>query len=128
MIFDRRVKPDANKPALKPVDLPLDYMKLVEETLKDSLKEGLVELKKIHPISDIKAAGAIYSDEVLLAVTISHGPQTLIATTVYASANFNPLMEEPGIEKVLDSCLDCVGTVLLHYLDNVLLELKLFHH
>ena len=118
MIFDRRVPPKANIPELKPVDLPIDYLKLVEETLSESLKLGLIELRKIHPISDLKAAGAIYADEVLLVVTISHGPQTLIATSFYASASFNPLMPEPGIEAVLDSCLDSVGTIMLNYLDT----------
>lgn len=117
MIFDRRVKPKASKVELKPVDLPLDYLKIVEETLLESLKSGLIELKKIHPVSELKASGAIYAEEVLLAITISHGPQSLIATTVYASADFNPLMPEPGIETVLNECLDSAGTVLKHYLD-----------
>lgn len=117
MKFERRVKPQANKPELKPVDLPLDYLKIVEETIQESMAKGLVELKKIHAICDLKASGAIYADEVLLAITISHGPKNLIATTVYASADFNPLMPEPGIEKVLESCLDSAATVLEHYLD-----------
>ncbi len=60
---------------------------------------------------------SIYADEVLLAITISHGEQSLIATTVYASADFNPLMPEPGVELVLSNCLDSVGTILEHYLD-----------
>jgi len=117
MKFDRRVKPIANKPELKPAELPIDYLKLVEETLAESLKNGLIELKKIHPICDLKANGAIYAEEVLLAITISHGDKSLIATTIYASADFNPLMPEPGIELVLSTCLDSVGTVLEHYLD-----------
>ena len=118
MKFDRRVKPAANKPELKPVDLPIDFLKLVEETVKESHKLGIYELQKIHPICIIQAGGAIYADEVLLAITISHGEQSLIATTVYASANFNPLMPEPGIETVLDECLACAGTILNHYLDH----------
>jgi len=115
--FDRRVLPVAGKPELKPADLPIDYLKIVEETFAETHKKGLDILKTIHPICEIKAGGAIYADEVLLAITISHGTQSLIATTVYASADFNPLMPEPGIELVLSECLDSVGTVLEHYLD-----------
>jgi len=117
MIFDRRVISIDKKTELKPAELPLDYLKIVEETLIESLKKGIEELKKIHPICNLKAGGAIYSDEVILSVTISHGEQSLIATTVYASANFDPLAEEPGIESVLSHCLDSAGTVLSHYLD-----------
>jgi hypothetical protein len=118
MIFDRRKKPQANKPELKPVDLPLDYLKIVEETLNESLKKGIAELKKFHPICNLKAGGVICSDEVLLAITISHGENSLIATTVYASADFNPLLPEPTVEIVLDECLASAGTVLSHYLDH----------
>lgn len=117
MIFERRKKPSGNKPELKPVELPIDYLKIVEETLTESLDKGIEELKKIHSICELKASGAIYSDEVLLAITISHGPKNLIATTVYASAEFNPLMPEPGIELVLSNCLDSAGSVLEHYLN-----------
>ncbi len=117
MNFDKRIITPENKIALKPADLPKDYLKIVEETLLETLKKGIVELKKIHPICDLKACGAIYSDEVILAITISHGEQSLIATTVYASANFEPSAEEPGIESVLSHCLDSLGAVLMHYLD-----------
>lgn len=117
MKFDRRVKTGVRKADLKPVDLPIDYLRLVEDTLAESLKPGIVELKKIHPVTELKACGAIFGDEVLLAITISHGEKSVIATTVYASADFNPLMPEPGIETILTTCLDSVGTVLDHYLN-----------
>ena len=117
MIFDRRLTPPDKKSELKPAELPIDYLKIVEETLAELLKKGLVELNKIHAVCDLKATGAIYTDEVILAITISHGEKSLIATTVYASANFDPSAEEPGIESVLQHCLDSLGAVLSHYLD-----------
>lgn len=117
MYFDRRVKTSGNKPELKPVDLPVDYLKMVEETMNETLAEGLAEMKKTHPVCDLKASGALYSNEVLLAITLSHGEKNLIATTVYASADFNPVMPEPGIELILSECLDSAGSVFEHYLD-----------
>ena len=117
MIFDRRVKPSDNKAELKPVELPVDYLKMVEESMNETLAAGLDEMKKTHPVCDIKASGALYSNEVLLAITLSHGEKNLIATTVYASADFNPMMPEPGIELILSECLDSAGSVFEHYLD-----------
>ena len=102
---------------LPPVDLPVDYLRLVEKTLTDALQPGLVELRKTHPISEFSANGAIYSDEVLLAITLSHGTNNLAATTLYASTDFNPLIGKPSLEAILSACLDAVGTVLEYYLD-----------
>ena len=117
MNFDRRLKPTGDKPELKPVELPIDFLKIVEETMNETLASGLEALKKHHSICDLKAHGALYSNEVLMAITISHGEQSLIATTVYASADFNPVMQEPGIEVILNECLDSAGAILTHYLD-----------
>jgi hypothetical protein len=117
MIFERRLKPAGDKPDLKPVELPLDYLKILEETLLETLAPGLEALKKHHAICELKAHGALYSNEVLMAITISHGEQNLVATTVYASADFNPMMQEPGIEVILNECLDSAGGILSHYLD-----------
>jgi hypothetical protein len=117
MIFDRRAKPAGNKPELKPVELPIDYLKMVEETLKETHAAGIEALKKHHPICELKATGALYSNEVLMAITISHGENSLIATTVYASADFNPMMQEPSIDTILNECLDSAGSVLEFYLD-----------
>ena len=117
MNFDRRLKSTGDKPELKPVELPIDFLKIVEETMNETLASGLEALKKHHSICDLKAHGALYSNEVLMAITISHGEQSLIATTVYASADFNPVMQEPGIEVILNECLDSAGAILTHYLD-----------
>jgi hypothetical protein len=117
MIFDRRLKTAPTKPDLKPVELPLDYLKMVEESIQHLLAPGLLEMKKSLPVCNIKASGALYSNEVLLAITLSHGEKNLIATTVYASSDFNPMNQEPGLEAILDECLDSAGSIFSHYLD-----------
>lgn len=116
MIFDRRKKPSQNRPELKPVELPLDYLKIVEETLNENLASGLKLLREIHPVTRLKASGALFTDEVLLAITLSHGENQLLATTVYASADYNPQLPEPKMETILEECLDSVGSILNHYL------------
>ena len=99
------------------VDLPLDYLKLVEDTLATATEKGLLELRKKYPDSKFKSYGAIYGDEVLLAITLSHGATNLAATTAYASADYNASLPEPGLEATLAACLDAVGTIFHFYLD-----------
>lgn len=112
MKWDRR-----HQSTFPPADLPLDYLKLVEETLATATEKGLIELKKKYPDSKFKAYGAIYADEVLLAITLSHGATNLAATTVYASVDYNPNLPAPSLETILSACLDAVGTIYHFYLD-----------
>lgn len=98
-------------------ELPLDYLKLVEDTLTGALAPGLTELKKTLPESRFKSGGAIFADEVVLAITLSHGAKHLSATTVYASCNYDPHAELPGLEANLSACLDAVAAVFDFYLD-----------
>jgi hypothetical protein len=114
MKWDRRKNTNDLK-ALS-TELPVDYIKLVTETMDTALAAGLAEVKKTHPKVAFYAGGAIYADEVLLAITLSQGDEDLFATTVYASADFNPLAEKPGIQLTLESCLDAAGAVYDFYL------------
>jgi hypothetical protein len=113
--WDRRKT--SNLPDAQTTELPVDYLRLVESTLTEGAAQGLAELKKIHPICEFSANGAIYGDEVFLAITLSHGTKNLSATTVYASADFNPSAEKPGLETILNECFEAAGAVFLHYLD-----------
>lgn len=106
-----------NGPAPKASPLPVDYLRLVEQTLTQAMEAGLAEIKKIHPVSEFSADGILYADEVLLAITLSHGDQVLAATTVTASADYNALQAKPTLEDVLSQCLDGVGSVFEHFLD-----------
>ncbi len=117
MKFEKRRPPVANKPIIDAADLPVDYLRIVESTLSTALAEGLIEMRKIHPISEFKANGAIYGDEVLLTITLFHGENNLSATTVYLSADFNPMRERPTLEDVLAACLDAAGATYEYYLD-----------
>lgn len=98
-------------------DLPVDYVRLVIETLNAAEEKGLAIVRKTHPKAAFTANGAIYSDEILLAITLSQGEQDLAANTVYASAEFNPNLEISQLESVLGACLDATGAVFDFYLN-----------
>ena len=98
-------------------DLPADYLKLVESTLTNAMEKGLAHLKTLYPDARFKSYGAIYGDEVLLAITLSLGTGNLAATTVYASVDYLPNIPEPGLENTLSAALDAVGGVFELYLD-----------
>ncbi len=117
MNWDRRKKPSLTAPAAVSAELPKDYLKLVETTLLTALDPGLKEIQKIHPEARFNANGALYGDEVLLAITLSHGGTNLVATTVYASADVNPALPKPTIEETLSACLDAIGSIFDFYLD-----------
>ncbi|MBS1957835.1 MAG: hypothetical protein JST80_00040 [Bdellovibrionales bacterium] len=114
--WDKRLKPTQASNS-KSSPLPHDYLKLVEQTLTQALEKGLTEIKKIHPISEFSADGALFGDEVIIAITLSHGPNSVAATTVYASADYNPNAELPGLEATLSSCVESAGSVFDFYLD-----------
>lgn len=114
--WEKRKKP-TQATVSKSSPLPVDYLKLVSETLTQALEKGLVEIKKIHPVSEFSADGALFGDEVLLAVTLSHGESNVAATTVYASADYVPGAEKPGLENTLGACVDAAASVFDYYLD-----------
>ena len=66
--WERRKKPAKNAVELKPTDLPLDYLKLVESTIEATLEKGLLEVKKTHPEAHFYARGAVFSDEIMLTI------------------------------------------------------------
>jgi|GEM_PF-1104533 len=115
MKWERRK--NTNAPQLQPTALPVDYLRLVEQTLTQALEPGLNELKKTLPVSEFTAQGGIFGDEVVLAITLSHGAEHLAATTLYASADFNPNAEKPSLEATLSACLDAAGSIFDFYLD-----------
>ncbi len=131
MKWERRKITASAKPEIKTTDLPYDYLKLVEQTLNQAMLKGLEEIRKIHPDSAFQVNGALFSDEVLITVTLSHGEKNIAATTVHASADFNPdhtlissnpigLDDHPGstpLERVLGACVDAATTVFDFYLD-----------
>jgi hypothetical protein len=105
------------KTAGKPSEIPLDFIRLVNETLTQALEPGMVEMKKIHPESAFHSYGCIYGDEIVLSVSLTHGAEILAATTVHASVDFIPGQEKPSINELLALCVDSAGAVFQYYLD-----------
>jgi hypothetical protein len=105
------------KTAGRPSELPLDFLKLVNETLTQALEAGLAEIKKRHPESAFSSQGFIYGDEIVLSISLTHGAEVLSATTVHASVSYLPAQEKPTVNELLALCVDSAGIVFQHYLD-----------
>lgn len=117
MKWERRKKPESKIVDLPPSDLPVDYLKMVEETLSTALEKGLTELKKTAPAAHLAAKGAIFSDEIMIAVTLTQGENRLAATTVYGSVDFNPAATLPKMDDLLAINVEAIGSVFLAFLD-----------
>ncbi len=117
MKWERRKKPETKVVDLPPTDLPVDYLKLVEESLSVTLEKGLSELKKTNPAAHLAAKGAIFADEIIMAITLTQGENQLAATTVYGSVDFNPNAEKPKMDDLLAINVEAIGSVFLVYLD-----------
>lgn len=108
--------PASKKQKQKPVSLPVDYLKMIQEVLAQNFEEGLTAFAKLKKNPKFKASGAIYPDEVLLTVSlVSEGD--LAATTIHASADFDPKASSPKAEELLASCLDGIGALFNHFFD-----------
>ncbi len=117
-MLDRR-KESASTPQSrreKGVELPVQYRKMVAQVMTEHFQEGLRMLSEHLKGPLFSVQGGVYSDEVLLAVSlISEGE--VAATTVYASADFDPRASTPTAEELLSLCVDGVGSVLSSLLD-----------
>jgi hypothetical protein len=98
--------------------LPVDYLKLVEETMSSALEGGLKLVQKSYPEARFFARGAIFPDEVVMAVTLSQGKQNLSASTIYASADYNPETDKPSLLDTLAACIDSIGGLFEHFLEE----------
>jgi hypothetical protein len=105
--------------------IPLDYVKLVSEVFRTNFDAGLKAYDQLHSRrSAFHVSGAIYVDEIVLAVTLSSEDQ-IVATTVYGSAEYDPVASSPTAQDLLAACVDAIGTVyagLLDPLDKAQLE------
>ncbi len=117
MKWERRKKNLVTTPEGTTGPLPVDFVRLVEETLTQGLEDGLIAIREIHPESGFHAGGAIYENEILLAITLTQGPTQISATTVFGSADYDPNAEKPALMEILSACLDATGSVFQHYLD-----------
>ena len=90
--------------------LPTDYLQMVAETFTSHFEEGLKILEQHETEPQFEAFGEVYSDEILIAVSL-FGKGHLSATTVYASTDFDPKASAPTAEELLSACIDAIGSV-----------------
>ena len=112
-MHEKRI-PDATNST--PTALPVDYVKMVGELLSKNFANELQELQKFRPGAWISPRGGIFSDEIMLTVSLLSSDK-LWATTFHASADFDPKASKPKAEEVLAACLDAIGSLLAHFLD-----------
>jgi len=96
--------------AFKSSPLPKDYLKMVCEVFTNHFDQGLLAFNKIRPNSQFEATGAVYSDEIILGVSLVTEGQ-LSATTIYGSCDFDSKASSPGVEEILAACVDAIGSL-----------------
>ena len=107
---------------LRSSPLPVDYLQMIREVFATNFDEGLAKLKTFRESqggsADItfEATGAVYPDELLVSVSVIEKDQ-LAATTVHASADFDPKASSPTIQDLLGLCVDAIGTIFAQLLD-----------
>jgi hypothetical protein len=94
----------------RPSALPIDYLKMVNEVFSSNFDAGLKIYGEILPHPQFEVQGEIFSDEIVLAVSLTNEGQ-LAATTVYASVDFDPKASAPTVQDLLGACVDAIATV-----------------
>lgn len=88
--------------------LPLDYIRMVESVFVRHFDQELELYREIKPKSQFEARGEIYSDEVIVAVSLTT-ENVLAATTVHGSVDFDPKASAPTVEELLSACIDAIA-------------------
>lgn len=94
----------------KSSSLPLDYLKMVNEVFSGHFEESLKALNKLRPQSRFEVLGEVYTDEILLAVSLI-SENSLSATTAYASVDFDPKASAPEMPDLLSAAVDAIAVV-----------------
>lgn len=97
--------------------IPQDYSKMVVEVFTNTFAEGLSILGQFldEPFFDVN--GYIYSDEIVLAVSLlSKGK--ISATTVYSSCDFDPKASSPSAEDLLGVSVDAIGGIYNEFFES----------
>jgi hypothetical protein len=103
--------PASGTSASKFSELPVDYIKMVNEVFATNFDEGLKALVKINPApAHFTTTGRIYIDELIVCVSLLHEGQ-MAATSVYASCDYDPKASSPTIQDLLSACVDGIGAV-----------------
>jgi hypothetical protein len=89
---------------------------MVEEVFSGHFDVALKAFQAIRPDSSFSVQGEVFADELVIGISlISQGH--LAATTVYASADFDPKASSPTIQDLLSACVDAAGGVFSTLMD-----------
>lgn len=97
-------------------ELPLDYVRMVEEVFATHFDEALQTLRKLGHEASFRCDGAVLPDEVLLGVSLTVKGQ-LAATTLCASVDFDPKASSPSAQDLLAACVDATASLFAQLLD-----------
>jgi len=109
MLLERRKQGPTHSVA-KSSELPVDYLKMVKEVFDANFDEGMKRLGSQLKEPRFQAWGAVFPDELLVAVTVT-SEGTIAATTVSASVDFDPKASAPTLQDLLSRCIDAIGSV-----------------
>lgn len=98
--------------------LPKDYLAIVEEALHSTFEAGLKRVIAKTNEAHFHASGAVFGDEIRLTGTLLYGKDSLNATSIHASIDFDPITGAETVDARLASCIDAIGDWLEHYLQN----------
>lgn len=111
---ERRLKPKKLGPS---TELPVDYVKQVQDVFTTQFDETLKVLKKLKYPCSIHASGEIYPEEIVLRISLLPDGK-LAATTFHASHDYDPKASAPKAEEVLAACIDVVASYMVTKLDT----------
>lgn len=98
------------------IDVPGAYLKMVNQVFTQNFDDGLQRLSEIRPKPFFTSQGKIYTNEIIIAISI-HFENTLVATSIYASCDFDPNASSPTAEDVLAICVDGAGALYSQLMD-----------
>ncbi len=97
-----------------PQPLPKDYYAMVAGVFSGHFEDGLKKFASQKKNAQFLVRGGLFPDEVRLSVSIIFEGQ-IAATTVHASADFDPKANKPTAEEVLKDCVDAIGGIFDHF-------------
>jgi hypothetical protein len=110
MTFETRKQNLKVAPA-KGSELPRDFLKMVEDVFSTHFADHLTRLSSIQKGPHFVAAGHVFLDEMVLAITLTF-KNKLNATTLYASLDYDPQASQPTIQDLLNLAVDGLGATL----------------
>ncbi|MBC7693769.1 MAG: hypothetical protein H7222_18530 [Methylotenera sp.] len=94
----------------KSAELPPDYTNLVKDIFSTNFGDGLKAYRKHAPSCRFAVTGAIYANEIILAISLVQDG-ALAATTVMSSVDFDPKASAPTAQDLLEASVDAIGTI-----------------